>query len=78
MSDCCQKAVDFMMDYVEGSLSHEDSAELKQHFSDCPSCLDFLESYKTVPEVMRHAAASEMPAEVKDRLSAFLQKKCGC
>jgi anti-sigma factor RsiW len=71
----CRDTIQLLMDYVEGVLSLEDRAAIDAHCRACPRCLEFIESYRATPRLLREATASEMPAELKDRLRKFLTEK---
>jgi anti-sigma factor RsiW len=43
----CKELVDFLGEYVEGALSAAQLAEFHRHLAVCPSCIHYVESYKT-------------------------------
>ena len=62
-------------DFLDGAMSPEDEAHLKEHLEGCPPCVDFLRTYRATPELCRRALASQMPAEMSNRLMEFLRGK---
>ena len=43
----CRECVDLLLDYLEGALDSETQANLDDHFSACPPCVNFLETYRS-------------------------------
>jgi anti-sigma-K factor RskA len=56
--------------YVLGELSAEEERELERHLEECPSCSGELSVVMRVHNVLREAAASEPPPELKARTLA--------
>jgi anti-sigma factor RsiW len=75
MSDvfCCREVVQLLLDYVEGALPADERAAVEAHFEACPRCLEFLESYRATPRLMREATAAEMPEDVAAGLQRLLE-----
>ena len=42
----CRELIDFIADYLDGSLSRETRHEFERHLGVCPSCVAYLEGYK--------------------------------
>jgi anti-sigma factor RsiW len=42
----CKELVDFLGDYAEGELPAPTLAEFHRHLAVCPSCINYVESYK--------------------------------
>jgi len=42
----CHELIDFIGDYLDGSLSAEMRHEFERHLGVCPSCVAYLEGYK--------------------------------
>lgn len=53
----CREYVDFLMSYVNGELPPEQAAAFKQHISDCPPCIHYLDTYKDTLELEKQAYA---------------------
>ncbi|HNN91075.1 MAG TPA: zf-HC2 domain-containing protein [Pseudomonadota bacterium] len=47
----CRQLLDFIYDYLEGSLPTEQRAEFDRHLAVCPSCINYLETYKQTPRL---------------------------
>lgn len=72
---CRQVLVDFLEDYVEGTLPPAVAAELDQHLRDCRACMAYLKTYRKTRELARQAARVEMPREMRDILRTVLRKQ---
>ena len=72
----CRKAAGLLLDYIEGSLNPDLRDRLRKHFEDCPPCLRFIESYKRTATLCKETLMKEAPAEMGDRLTAFLRQQC--
>ncbi len=42
----CRELIDFLMDYVDGTLLAAQRAEFDRHLAVCPSCVAYVESYR--------------------------------
>ncbi len=42
----CREVLDFVMAYLDGELTPPLRHEFERHLGVCPSCVDYLESYK--------------------------------
>ena len=56
--------------YVLGELTADEERELERHLEECPSCWDELSVVTRVHNVLRRAAASEPPPDLKARTLA--------
>ncbi|MCG3122506.1 MAG: hypothetical protein GIKADHBN_00898 [Phycisphaerales bacterium] len=43
----CREVLDFLMSYLDEELSPDQRHEFDRHLAVCPSCVNYLESYKT-------------------------------
>ena len=67
----CQELADFILDYVEGNLSEVERSTFEVHLSKCPSCIEYLKSYKTTKMVLDDfgcEAKESVPREVPEGL----------
>ena len=48
----CQELADFIMDYVDGNLPDVQHRTFEEHLAVCPSCIEYLKSYKTTKMVL--------------------------
>jgi anti-sigma factor RsiW len=71
----CASGVDLLMDYLEGVLPSDLSADLEAHVSGCPRCTAFLASYRETPRILREASAVTMPPDLEESLLRFLRSR---
>ena len=73
----CKDCFDLLMDYLEQNLDSETQKKLDQHFTACPSCLNFLESYRDCSKMAQQLRDQEVkiPKELENRLKTFLQEQ---
>jgi anti-sigma factor RsiW len=59
----CREVIEFLADYLDGSLRSEARAGFDLHLARCPSCVAYLESYKQTVQMGREALrADDQPA----------------
>jgi anti-sigma factor RsiW len=68
----CKDCVDLLGEYIEGTLSLEQSKALEDHLSTCPPCITFVRTYRATRRLCRAALVAEMPHELMSSLSSFL------
>jgi len=68
----CRETVDALMDYLEGRLPLDHQRMLDEHFAQCPSCVEFLRSYRATPRIVRRGTETDVPDEVSRRLKLVL------
>jgi anti-sigma factor RsiW len=71
----CKDSIDSLLHFLDGELSPEDEAHLKEHLNGCSPCVDFVNTYRATSGVCRKALVKSMPPEVGNRLQAFLRDK---
>jgi len=63
---CREVILEFLADYVDGTLDAATVSELEAHLRVCRACMAYLNTYrKTRDLVGRHAAQVGMPDEMK-------------
>ena len=64
----CKDTERLLFDYVEGGLDPKIIEKLDKHFSDCPECIAFLETYRnTIDLVQEHGLPDlEIPARMRE------------
>ncbi len=72
---CKEFILDFLSDFLDGSLSPGVIADLERHLVGCAPCIAYLNTYKKTHDLTRRAARVEMPEEMKARLHVFLLKQ---
>lgn len=63
----CRQCVDFLMDYLEGSLPAEEREVFERHLAHCPPCVTYLDTYRQAVQLGKEAYCSEsceMPEEL--------------
>ncbi|HZY31037.1 MAG TPA: zf-HC2 domain-containing protein [Candidatus Methylomirabilis sp.] len=71
----CREQVDLLADYLDGALDPGVTGALEQHLDGCPSCLNFIKTYKATTVLVREIPCEEMPEELMNRLTSFLKAK---
>ena len=71
----CREQVELLADYLDGALDPGVAGALEQHLGGCPSCLNFIKTYKATTVLVREIACEEMPEELMNRLTSFLKAK---
>lgn len=51
----CQACVDFIIDYLEGTLPAEEQAKFQEHLNLCRGCVTYLENYKQTMNLCKGA-----------------------
>jgi len=63
----CREFVDFLMDYLDGTLPDQQLTTFRQHMDDCPSCVTYLDTYRETVRLGRELCADPegpVPPEV--------------
>jgi anti-sigma factor RsiW len=67
----CRELIDFLLDYLEGTLAEVERARFDAHLAECPDCVAYLESYAATIRLGRAACAEPEagpPPEVPEEL----------
>ncbi len=70
----CSDAVRRLWEYVEGALDSSERAEVEEHLSLCRRCCGEVEFAQELRLVLSKQAREEIPAEVRSRLTAYLEE----
>lgn len=78
----CEEVITFLWAYLGGELPPEKVAEFERHLAVCPSCVNYIETYKKTIELSRgtfqlasgEGEAEEMP---EDLLRAVMAARRG-
>ena len=75
----CREFVEFLMAYVNRELPDGEAAAFRQHISDCPPCIHYLDTYKETLELEKQAYADEQELfeEAPDNLVLAILKARG-
>ena len=70
MGMSCREFVEFLMAYLDDELAQRERQVFEGHIEDCPSCGDYLNSYRTTVRLGQELCGSddEVPAEVPEPL----------
>jgi anti-sigma factor RsiW len=71
----CREILDFLYLYLSGELPEEEMTEFHRHLSVCPSCVNYIESYKQTIALGQAAFRDDEAIEkgVPDELVAAIQ-----
>jgi anti-sigma factor RsiW len=67
----CGEFVDFLSDYVEGTLDLQVRRAFDTHLAECPDCADYLQSYDKTVSLLKSFAQdpdAAVPDEVPESL----------
>ncbi len=53
----CRELIDFISDYLDGTLASEERVEFDRHLSVCPSCIAYLRTYQSTIALSQSAFA---------------------
>lgn len=73
----CRQLIDFIADYLGGSLPVSERCEFERHLAVCPSCVAYLDSYnRTVAMGQRVLKYEDSPAsgQVPETLLRAIQR----
>jgi len=71
----CQEFVQFLMDYLEGTLGGRTRGTFEEHMGECPGCVGYLDSYRETIRLGRLCGSPDepVPEDVPEQLlSAIL------
>ena len=65
----CRELIDFLNEYVDGTLDATRRAAFDAHLRACPDCVDYLSSYRATMELCKDAVADDaVPTDVPEDL----------
>lgn len=71
----CDEVIQLLTDYVDGELEPESQQQLESHFGACPTCENFLKSFRATIEMAGSVRCEDIPEEVSERLHQFLAEQ---
>lgn len=78
MDMCCRDIAEKLLLFRDGDLPDDQVEYLREHLQYCPPCLDLLNGYDEVMEVLCRLKPVNMPANLCDRMKAKLKDgMCG-
>ena len=71
----CYDVERLLFEYVQGTLEPDAKHRLDDHFRDCPSCIEFLGTYRQTINVTRRFCCNqvEIPPTVRTKLEEFIR-----
>jgi anti-sigma factor RsiW len=79
----CRQVVEFLADYLDGTLDRPARAQFEAHVADCVACTDYMRSYRDTIRLARaaarddEAAVAAMPSELVDAIVATVDAARG-
>jgi anti-sigma factor RsiW len=71
----CQQVTALLIDYVTDELDPAITQALQEHLRHCRDCVAFLRTYTETIRATRSLRYEDVPAEMVDRLQAFLHAR---
>ncbi len=68
----CRGAIEVLAEFLDQTLPPDIVDTLEAHLRDCAPCRAYLRTYEKTRGLVGHMGRTEMPAELKARLRAFL------
>jgi anti-sigma factor RsiW len=74
----CRQVVEFLADYLAGTLDPPARAQFEAHVAECVACADYIRSYRDTIRLARDAARDDdatvaaMPDELRDAIVAIV------
>ena len=65
---CCTDLAEQLLLFRDGDLGPKETEHLRQHLHRCPMCLELLQSYDEVCEILQRLQPVEVPKGLCDRL----------
>ncbi len=75
----CRELVEFLDDYLSGTLPPERREVFNSHLAGCPSCVSYMKTYRETQALARAASRDDaLPADVpEDLVRAILASRPG-
>jgi anti-sigma factor RsiW len=71
----CDECVELLVDYIAGELPTDRARALEIHLDLCPSCVCFVNTYRSTVNIARTLQADDIPPELTQRLIEFLRSE---
>lgn len=75
MTLTCRRVAELLIEYVEGTMCPEKSAELQRHLCGCVPCAIYMHTYKDTIRVTHALPDAPMPPEFAARLLSMLKSQ---
>jgi anti-sigma factor RsiW len=70
----CQRAVELVTDYLEGTLSGPDRHRFEAHLAQCPHCTEYLAQIRTTIALTGAVTTDELSPKAQDDLVALYRQ----
>ena len=68
----CQRLVELVTEYLEGTLDPPTVAAIEAHLAICPPCLEYIDQFRTTVDLLGHVPVDSLSDTTKnDLLTAF-------
>jgi anti-sigma factor RsiW len=57
----CRELIDFIADYLDGTLPADEKREFERHLHVCPACVAYLDSYRRTVSLGKASLAAPAP-----------------
>ncbi|MDJ0522059.1 MAG: zf-HC2 domain-containing protein [Planctomycetota bacterium] len=71
----CREVAERLLAYRDGELEETEEPFIKEHLQYCPSCLDLLNGYDEVCDVLHRLQPVNMPSGVLERCRERLRRE---
>jgi len=71
----CRQTILHLLDYAEGRLEARKRKALEAHLVMCLRCVEFLDSYRRTPAIVRRATNATLPPTIARRLRRALRRR---
>ena len=69
----CRELIEFLVDYVDGTLAADERQNFEAHLAVCPPCRRYVDSYRKTIQLAKSALAlDELPAIPEELVHAIL------
>ena len=73
----CQRLIlVYLVDYEDGTMPEPDRRQLEEHFSHCPPCVEFLDSYRATGRTLKMLKPRDVPKNLADAVIRFVSARC--
>ena len=71
----CRELVDFLADFLDGTMPSDVREHFEKHLKNCPPCVSFLNTYNTGAELARAAYQDDCCEMPEDLVKAILDAR---
>jgi len=73
----CQKVAENLLLFRDGGLPEQEMQFLREHLHYCPPCLELLDGYEEVLNVLERLKPVNMPSGLMERMRSKLREELG-